>query len=470
MTSPTSPPPGWFTDPEDPTRTRWWDGAQWTEHLMPASVPPGSSPTPPPHADGEKASWLRRLPKWAWIVGGLVAVVILVFLAPLVALFALVVLITAIVAVSRKTPTWLRFRSNGIAAAAIAASAVVFVVAGMLSGVIYPSPKTPVAAQSEQPASRAAVASPTPTPSPTPDDVDVAAAASFTGTTATVADTAATDGRSARAILDTLTVRAAASDSGFSRAQFGQSWLDVDRNGCDTRNDTLGRDLKNPVRSGSCKVTSGQLADPYTGTTVAFTRGPGTSKLVQIDHVVSLSNAWQSGAQHLSADQRATFANDAINVLAVSSDAYGAKNGRDASAWLPANAGYQCAYVARQVSVKAMYGLSVTQNERDAMARVLDGCADQGSVTSQYALKAVVPPPAAPAPAEPAPADPAPFVEAPVQEAEPEAPAEPAPAPPANAYYANCKEARAAGAAPIRVGEPGYSRKLDRDGDGIACE
>ena len=217
-------------------------------------------------------------------------------------------------------------------------------------------------------------------------------------------------------------------------------------------------------------MTSGQLADPYTGTTVAFTRGPGTSKLVQIDHVVSLSNAWQSGAQHLSADQRATFANDAINVLAVSSDAYGAKNGRDASAWLPANAGYQCAYVARQVSVKAMYGLSVTQNERDAMARVLDGCADQGSVTSQYALKAVVPPPAAPAPAEPAPADPAPFVEAPVQEAEPEAPAEPAPAPPANAYYANCKEARAAGAAPIRVGEPGYSRKLDRDGDGIACE
>jgi hypothetical protein len=36
--------------------------------------------------------------------------------------------------------------------------------------------------------------------------------------------------------------------------------------------------------------------------------------------------------------------------------------------------------------------------------------------------------------------------------------------------YANCSEARAAGAAPVRAGDPGYSRKLDRDGDGIGCE
>lgn len=37
-------------------------------------------------------------------------------------------------------------------------------------------------------------------------------------------------------------------------------------------------------------------------------------------------------------------------------------------------------------------------------------------------------------------------------------------------YFRNCSEARAAGAAPIRAGQAGYSRKLDRDGDGIACE
>lgn len=39
-----------------------------------------------------------------------------------------------------------------------------------------------------------------------------------------------------------------------------------------------------------------------------------------------------------------------------------------------------------------------------------------------------------------------------------------------NVYYANCTAARAAGAAPIRRGEPGYGRHLDRDGDGVACE
>jgi metal-sulfur cluster biosynthetic enzyme len=52
------------------------------------------------------------------------------------------------------------------------------------------------------------------------------------------------------------------------------------------------------------------------------------------------------------------------------------------------------------------------------------------------------------------------------------APAEPAPAPapPATAYYENCDAVRAAGAAPLYDGQPGYSRKLDRDGDGVACE
>jgi hypothetical protein len=39
-----------------------------------------------------------------------------------------------------------------------------------------------------------------------------------------------------------------------------------------------------------------------------------------------------------------------------------------------------------------------------------------------------------------------------------------------SAYYANCSAARAARAAPVRAGQPGYSRKLDRDGDGVGCE
>jgi hypothetical protein len=87
---------------------------------------------------------------------------------------------------------------------------------------------------------------------------------------------------------------------------FGPAWADVDRNGCDTRNDILARDLTNETfRPGTnnCVVMTGTLADKYTGTTIAFTRGQDTGSDVQIDHVVPLSDAWQMGAQQLNADR-----------------------------------------------------------------------------------------------------------------------------------------------------------------------
>lgn len=193
---------------------------------------------------------------------------------------------------------------------------------------------------------------------------------------------------------------------------------------------------------------------------------------MQIDHVVALSDAWQKGAQQLTADQRASFANDPLNLLAVDGRANAQKSDGDAATWLPANKSFRCEYVARQVSVKATYGLWVTQAEHDAMARVLGDCSEQPAVTSKYAAAAPVvevkpdpvpePAPVAPAPA-PAPVAPAPAPVAPAQPA-------PAPAPPASVYYENCTAVRAAGAAPIHAGDPGYSRKLDRDGDGVACE
>ncbi|MDN4613192.1 excalibur calcium-binding domain-containing protein [Leifsonia sp. F6_8S_P_1B] len=74
-------------------------------------------------------------------------------------------------------------------------------------------------------------------------------------------------------------------------------------------------------------------------------------------------------------------------------------------------------------------------------------------------------------PAPPAPADPAPQAPAPVAPAPAPAPPAPAPAPPApDVSYANCTEVRAAGKAPLYAGQPGYAPKLDRDGDGVACE
>jgi hypothetical protein len=261
-------------------------------------------------------------------------------------------------------------------------------------------------------------------------------------------------------VLATIPVKGRAPKTGYSRDQFGQAWADVDRNGCDTRNDMLRRDLRDlALKPGTrdCVVLSGVLADPYTATPINFLRGSSTSSAVQIDHVVALSDAWQKGAQQLTGSQRLAFANDPLNLLAVDGPANQQKSDGDAATWLPPNKSYRCDYVARQISVKASYGLWVTRAEHDAMARVLGDCPDTAAPTSQTA-------PAPPAQAQPAPPA-APAYVAPAPEVA--APAAPAPA---AVYYANCAAARAAGAAPLRAGQPGYREKMDGDRDGVACE
>jgi Protein of unknown function (DUF1524)/Excalibur calcium-binding domain len=248
-----------------------------------------------------------------------------------------------------------------------------------------------------------------------------------------------------------LTVKGRAPKTGYTRAQFGQAWFDTDRNGCDTRNDILRRDLKN-----ACKVMAGTLApDPYTGTTIRFVYG-GASE-VDIDHLVALSDAWQKGAAPWGDGKRLALANDPLNLLAVDSSTNRSKGDGDAATWLPPNKSFRCTYVARQVAVKGKYGLWVTSAERDAMIRVLTTCPSMGLPgPGSAATQAAVPRTASSPAPQPAPA----AVPAPV-----------APAPPAGAvYYANCAAVRAAGAAPIHRGDPGFASKLDRDGDGIGCE
>ncbi|WP_125615033.1 HNH endonuclease family protein [Specibacter cremeus] len=189
------------------------------------------------------------------------------------------------------------------------------------------------------------------------------------------------------AVLATLPVKGRAPRTNYDRAAFGQAWLDADRNGCDTRNDVLRRDLAPPVMAAGsgCVVASGTLHDPYTDTLIAFRRGADTSAAVQIDHVVALGNAWQTGAQRLSAVQRQSLANDPLNLLAVDGPANQEKGDGDAATWLPPSRKFRCAYVARQISVKAAYGLWVTAPERDAMRRVLRLCPGQRTDESGYA-------------------------------------------------------------------------------------
>ncbi|NKX52030.1 HNH endonuclease, partial [Arthrobacter deserti] len=142
-------------------------------------------------------------------------------------------------------------------------------------------------------------------------------------------------GPGAVSVPNPLPVKGKAAKTGYSRDKFGPSWKDTDRNGCDTRNDILKRDLtRDRFKAGtrSCVIASGTLKDPYTGRTISHVRG---GNKVDIDHVVALGQAWVAGAQKLSAAQRAAFANDPLNLLAVEASANRAKGDREASAWLP---------------------------------------------------------------------------------------------------------------------------------------
>ena len=185
----------------------------------------------------------------------------------------------------------------------------------------------------------------------------------------------------ARTELAGLDVKGRAPRTGYERAAFGPAWADVDRNGCDTRNDVLARDLTDlTFRPGThdCVVLSGTLADPYTGATIAFERGPDSAD-VQIDHLVPLSDAWQKGAQQWTAEQRLAFANDPANLLAVDGPANGSKGDGDAATWLPPATGFRCVYAVRQIRVKAAYGLWVTRAEQEALDRQLDRCVVTGA-------------------------------------------------------------------------------------------
>ncbi len=187
--------------------------------------------------------------------------------------------------------------------------------------------------------------------------------------------------------------------------------------------------------------------------------------------MVALSDAWQKGAQQLTFDERVAFGDYPLNLQSTDGPTNQQKGAGDAATWLPPNNAYRCEYVARQVSVKATYTLWVTQAEHDAMVRILSDCNDILAPTKQVAPSVTEPP----EPVE---------TEAPVVVQEPEAPVAPpavvpvpvapvpapvAPVPVAPApYYQNCDAVRAAGAATIYAGTPGFQSKFDRDG--VGCE
>lgn len=182
-------------------------------------------------------------------------------------------------------------------------------------------------------------------------------------------------GTAATALAD-LPIKGRAPKTGYTRDQFPH-WSDLDHDGCDTRAETLDRAglPSTETRDRDGCVVAAHITDPYTGRTAV--EPPGRASGVDIDHVVALSNAWQTGAQQIGRAQREALANDPLNLLPVARTVNRAKGDGDAATWLPPDRAARCAYVARQIAVKARYRLWTTSAEHEAMARVLSTCPEE---------------------------------------------------------------------------------------------
>jgi len=272
-----------------------------------------------------------------------------------------------------------------------------------------------------------------------------------------VAPTTAATSQSTRDRLSVLAVDDRQSPQGTYHREEWPHWADLDGNGCDARQDALAVWSVVAVtvnRSGTCKVVIGSWVSPYDG---VASNNPSD---FDVDHLVPLENAFRSGGWAWSTERRRAFANNPAELVVASASSNRSKGSDPPNEWRPANQDSWCAYAEGWVQVKSSWGLSVTTPERDALGQMLDTCGIAGPVWPLGSTALTSPTGAAPSGS------------ATGGESAPPAvmPAPGAPSTGADAYYANCTAARAAGAAPIHVGQPGYRTALDGDKDGVACE
>src|SRR5699024_7953215 len=167
------------------------------------------------------------------------------------------------------------------------------------------------------------------------------------------------------------------SEDDYERDEFGDGWASIG-GGCDTRDQILNRDLVEiTYENGSdCEATDGTLHDPYTGTTIEG----HLSEDVQIDHIVSLGDAWYSGAEDWSSEKREAFANDPANLVAVDAGENMSKSDDAISEWYaerdaPSEAA-ECRYAAQYVDVLATYDLPVTRDDYKLLKKLETSCKD----------------------------------------------------------------------------------------------
>ena len=182
-------------------------------------------------------------------------------------------------------------------------------------------------------------------------------------------------GQDAETVLSTLTVEPQGTESS-DRKDHDWNHVEGKPSAYNTRDAVLDRDLTEVTYKESGRVNTGKLKDPYTNATIDFKAGTGggADGGIQIDHVVAYAEAYNSGLSKLTAKQRDAYYNDTDVLLAVRDSANTEKSDSDAAQWMSFSADFACPYVALQIGVKAKYGLSVDQAEKDAMTKTLDKC------------------------------------------------------------------------------------------------
>ncbi len=173
-------------------------------------------------------------------------------------------------------------------------------------------------------------------------------------------------------LLDLVNLAEEIDQSSYDRSLF-KHWIDQDRNGCDTREEVLKAESKVKAKTGKgCEILSGKWLSLYESKT--FTK----ASQLDIDHMVPLKEAWESGADSWSSKERELFANDLgfkDSLIAVSASTNRSKGDRDPSEWKPSNKAFACQYAVAWVSVKYRWSLNVDQAEYSSLKSMLGNCA-----------------------------------------------------------------------------------------------
>ena len=302
-------------------------------------------------------------------------------------------------------------------------------------------------------------------------DVVVEEASPTTTTTTTEAQgEAAADTGPLRLAADVLAELRVAPEqrSGYDRDHFSH-WSDLDGDGCDTRREVLIRDSRvqstlDPNRT--CWVVSGLWYSHYDG---EWVEGPSS---LDIDHLVPLAEAWDSGAHSWEPDRREEFANDEGALLAVTARSNRAKGASDPAGWMPSNEDFTCPYAAAWIAVKARWNLTMDHEESDFLQRLLAGKCSGSTLHIRTPVLAfpVLDTPTLDTPTLDTPTLDTPTLDTPTLDTSGDG----AEIPPDPGDSKNCSDFSTQGQAQewFDTHFPHYGdvARLDRDGDGVACE